>query len=105
MTPTDIQAAIKAGCRLMKFFPAMSAGGPSMLKNLAAPYAHLGLQFNPTGGVSLNNLSEWLAIPEVAAVGGTWIATRKDIADGNWTRIEASAREAVAIVSACRSQK
>lgn len=105
MTPTDIQAAIKAGCRLMKFFPAMSAGGPSMLKSLAAPYAHLGLQFNPTGGVSLNNLSEWLAIPEVAAVGGTWIATRKDIADGNWTRIEASAREAVAIVSACRSQK
>ena len=104
MTPTDIQAAIKAGCRLLKFFPAMSAGGPSMLRNLAAPYAHTGICFNPTGGVSQDNVRQWLAIPEVAAVGGTWIATRKDIADGNWKRIEANAREAVAIVSECRSR-
>ena len=104
MTPTDIQAAIKVGCRLLKFFPAMSAGGPSMLRNLAAPYAHTGIRFNPTGGVSTDNLRQWLAIPEVAAVGGTWIATRKDIAEGNWKRIEANAREAVEIVSECRSR-
>ena len=105
MTPTDIQAALKAGCRLVKFFPAMAAGGPNMLKNIAAPYAHTGLGFNPTGGVNLDNLGDWLAIPEVRAVGGTWIATKADIAAGRWERIAANAREAVARVKALRAQK
>jgi len=105
MTPTDIQAALKAGCRLVKFFPAMAAGGPNMLKNIAAPYAHTGLGFNPTGGVNLDNLGDWLAIPEVRAVGGTWIATKADIAAGRWEKIAANAREAVGRVKALRAQK
>jgi 2-dehydro-3-deoxyphosphogluconate aldolase/(4S)-4-hydroxy-2-oxoglutarate aldolase len=105
MTPTDIQAALKAGCRLVKFFPAMAAGGPNMLKNLAAPYAHTGLGFNPTGGVNLDNLGEWLAIPKVRAVGGTWIATKADIAAGRWDTIAANAREAVARVRTLRKAK
>lgn len=95
MTPTDLQAALKAGCRMVKFFPAVPAGGPNMLRNIAAPYAHTGVGFNPTGGVKLETLGDWLALPEVRAVGGTWIATRDDIAAGDWDRITANARAAV----------
>lgn len=102
MTPTDLQAALRAKCGMVKFFPAMPAGGPSMLKNIAAPYLHTGIRFNPTGGVSMDNLADWLALKEVAAVGGTWIATRADIAAGNWTKITANARAAVARVAEIR---
>ena len=102
MTPSDLQAALKAGCKMVKFFPAMPAGGPNMLKNIAAPYAHTGIGFNPTGGVTLANLGDWLALPEVRAVGGTWIATRADIAAGNWSRITENARAAVARVRELR---
>ena len=105
MTPTDLQAALKAGCQMVKFFPAMPAGGPNMLKNIAAPYAHTGIGFNRTGGVTLENLGDWLALPEVRAVGGTWIATRADIAAGQWEKIAQNAAEAVARVKALRSPK
>lgn len=103
MTPSDLQVALRAGCRMVKFFPAMPAGGPNMLKNIAAPYAHTGIGFNPTGGVTMDNLAEWLALPEVSAVGGTWIATRADIAAGNWAKITANARAAVARVAEIRA--
>ncbi len=102
MTPTDLQAALKAGCAMVKFFPAMAAGGPAMLKNIAAPYLHTGVGFNPTGGVNLDNLGDWLAIKAVRAVGGTWIAKQGDIAAGNWTQIADNAREAVARVKELR---
>ena len=102
MTPTDLQAALKAGCGMVKFFPAMAAGGPAMLKNIAAPYAHTGVGFNPTGGVNLDNLGDWLAIPQVRAVGGTWIAKKDDIAAGNWDKIAENARGAVARVKEIR---
>lgn len=105
MTPTDLQAALKAGCQMVKFFPAMPAGGPNMLKNIAAPYAHTGIGFNPTGGVTLDNLGDWLALPEVRAVGGTWIATRADIAAGNWGKITDNARAAVKRVAELRAGK
>ena len=104
MTPSDLQVALRAGCRMVKFFPAMPAGGPAMLKNIAAPYAHTGIRFNPTGGVTMDNLGDWLALPEVSAVGGTWIATRADIAAGNWARITANARAAVARVAELRAK-
>lgn len=96
MTPSDLQAALRAGCSMVKFFPAMPAGGPNMLKNIAAPYAHTGIGFNPTGGVTLDNLADWLALPEVRAVGGTWIATKADIGEGRWSDIAAKACAAVA---------
>jgi len=102
MTPTDLQAALRFGCGMVKFFPAMAAGGPAMLKNIAAPYLHTGVGFNPTGGVNLDNLGDWLAIGAVRAVGGTWIAKQGDIAEGNWKQIAANAREAVARVKALR---
>ena len=76
-----------------------------MLKNIAAPYAHTGIGFNPTGGVTLANLGDWLALPDVRAVGGTWIATKADIAAGNWNTITENARVAVARVAELRAAK
>lgn len=104
MTPSDLQAALRSGCRMVKFFPAMPAGGPAMLRAIAAPYAHTGIGFNPTGGVTMDNLADWLAMPEVRAVGGTWIATRADIAAGNWAKITANAAAAVARVAEIRGR-
>ena len=103
MTPSDLQAALRHGCRLVKFFPATAAGGPAMLRAIAAPYAHTGIGFNPTGGITADTLGDWLALPEVRAVGGTWIATRADIAAGRWDRIAANARAAVDRVAAIRA--
>ncbi|MEM1285920.1 MAG: bifunctional 4-hydroxy-2-oxoglutarate aldolase/2-dehydro-3-deoxy-phosphogluconate aldolase [Pseudomonadota bacterium] len=103
MTPSDLQAALRVGAPMVKFFPAMPAGGPKMLKAIAAPYSHTGIGFNPTGGVTMDNLADWLALPEVRAVGGTWIATKADIAAGNWATITQNARAAVARVEELRA--
>jgi len=98
MTPSDIEGALSLGCRMLKFFPAGPAGGPTLLKGLAAPYAHLGVQFMPTGGVTVHNLPEYLSIPQVVAAGGTWIAKSGVISAGEWSTIEENARHAVQCV-------
>ncbi len=72
-TPSEIEQAYELGCRFFKFFPAEAAGGVKMLKSIAAPYKHLGIKFMPTGGVTIDNAAEWLAVPEVSAAGGTWL--------------------------------
>lgn len=95
MTPSDMIAGINAGCRMFKFFPASAAGGPAMLKSIAAPFRHLELGFNPTGGIGIGALSDWLSIESVRAVGGTWIATRSAIASRDWEQITKNAKEAV----------
>jgi len=102
MTPSDIEGAISLGCRVLKFFPAGPAGGPALLKGLAAPYSHLDLRFMPTGGVTPANLGEYLAILAVAAAGGTWIAKKDVIASGDWAGIEANAKAAVEQVARIR---
>lgn len=102
MTPSDISLAAAKGCRLMKFFPATPAGGPSMLKNINAPFSHMGLRFVPTGGVTLDTMKDWLTLPEVAAVGGTWIAKAEHMRDGDWSGIAERARAAVARVREIR---
>lgn len=96
MTPSDIQAAIKAGCQHLKFFPAGVAGGPKMLKAMAAPYSNIGVKFCPTGGVSLDNMNDYLSIPEVFAIGGSWLATKAQIATKDWGTITAQVKEALA---------
>jgi 2-dehydro-3-deoxyphosphogluconate aldolase/(4S)-4-hydroxy-2-oxoglutarate aldolase len=87
MTPTDIEGALALGVKVLKFFPAEAAGGIKMLKSLAAPYAHLGVRFIPTGGINLEILNNYLSIPQVLAVGGTWIAKAEDINKKNWKQI------------------
>lgn len=102
MTPSDLQIALRANCKLVKFFPAMAAGGLNMLKNIAGPYLHTGIGFNPTGGVTRDNLTDWLGYSPVRAVGGTWIATSADIAAENWDKIRQNAAEAAALVRQLR---
>lgn len=102
MTPSELSAAMRRGAQVMKVFPAGTIGGPEALKSIAAPFAHLGLKFIPTGGVSLSNMQEWLRVPGVAAIGGTWIAKTEDIRAAQWEKIAANCREAVAAVAAAR---
>jgi 2-dehydro-3-deoxyphosphogluconate aldolase/(4S)-4-hydroxy-2-oxoglutarate aldolase len=64
-----------------------------MLSSLSAPYAHLGVKFIPTGGISLGNVQEYLRDKSVLAVGGTWLATREDIAAGRWEKITENCRQ------------
>ena len=102
MTPSDLQAGLEHGVRTFKFFPAVPAGGIAVLRAISAPFALHGLRFVPTGGVSTANLSDWLREPSVAAVGGTWIASRGMIRDGDWSGIRRSAEEAVRLVGRAR---
>jgi 2-dehydro-3-deoxyphosphogluconate aldolase/(4S)-4-hydroxy-2-oxoglutarate aldolase len=96
MTASEIEQAYALGCDLVKFFPAEQAGGVSMLKALSAPYAHLDMHFCPTGGINLNGMNNYLALPSVAAVGGSWLASQQDIAAGNWSAITHNIRQALA---------
>ena len=100
MTPSDVEAALGMGLSVLKYFPAEAAGGMKMLKSLAGPYGHTGVKFLPTGGINVDNAPTYLAHPAVLAVGGSWIAKRSDIADGNWAAIEANARAVVDMVAA-----
>lgn len=94
MTPSDIQAALRAGCKRVKFFPAAASGGLDLLTSLAAPYRHTGLQFNPTGGITPQNMRNWLSHDLVFAVGGSWIASAVDISKHRWGNIAENAKQA-----------
>lgn len=98
-TPSEVEAALECGCRIMKFFPATPLGGIGYLRNMAAPYVHLGVRFIPLGGINEVNLAEWLAEPLVAAVGGSWIAPRDLIKSESWDEIGKRAAAAAAIAS------
>ncbi len=85
VTPTEIMAAMKCGLKLVKFFPANVYGGLKALKSLAAPFG--GMKFLPTGGVSNDNIKEFIDSPFIHAVGGSWVCPKADIAAGNWQKI------------------
>ncbi len=96
MTPSEIEQGLALGCQLLKFFPAEAAGGIGMLKNLAAPYVSQGVQFCPTGGINLENMNNYLSLPIVSAIGGSWIATQQQIADKQWGLITQQVKAALA---------
>jgi 2-dehydro-3-deoxyphosphogluconate aldolase/(4S)-4-hydroxy-2-oxoglutarate aldolase len=91
-TPSDIMQAHDAGFSLMKLFPAAQLGGIDMLKALQGPFANV--RFCPTGGVNLANLSSYLALPNVAMVGGSWLTPASAVARRQWHEITALARQA-----------
>jgi len=95
MTPSDIEMGLSYDCGLLKFFPAGAAGGVEMLKALAGPYASTGVKFCPTGGINLDNMMDYLSLPIVATIGGSWIATKQQIAEKDWNTITRQAREAL----------
>jgi len=85
VTPTEIMAAMKHGLTMVKFFPANVYGGLKALKNLSAPFG--GIKFLPTGGVSNDNIKEFIDAPFIHAVGGSWVCPKADIAAGDWEKI------------------
>lgn len=95
MTPSEIEQALALDCHVLKFFPAGAAGGVGMLKSLAGPYAHTGVKFIPTGGVSAANAPDYLALSVVAAVGGSWMVDPALIRAGMWGEITQLTREAL----------
>lgn len=102
-TPTDIELALEAGCRVLKFFPCEPCGGLSYLRTIAAPFMHLGVQFIPLGGVNAVNASTYLKEPAVCALGGSWLAPKDHIAKGGWAAITALAAEITGIVRQARA--
>ncbi|NCF92316.1 MAG: bifunctional 4-hydroxy-2-oxoglutarate aldolase/2-dehydro-3-deoxy-phosphogluconate aldolase [Verrucomicrobiaceae bacterium] len=103
VTPSDIERALEYDLRVLKFFPAGPSGGLSYLNAIAAPYQHLGVRYLPLGGVNQENMGDYLANPNVAAIGGSWIATRKTIEAGDWATITANAKAATTCASALRA--
>lgn len=91
-TPSEAMAAGERGLGVLKFFPAEANGGAPVLKAWASPLA--GIKFCPTGGVSAANAPDYLALPNVVCVGGSWVAPKDALASGDWDRITTLAREA-----------
>jgi 2-dehydro-3-deoxyphosphogluconate aldolase/(4S)-4-hydroxy-2-oxoglutarate aldolase len=94
-TGSEILMAQEDGYTALKFFPAMQAGGPAMLKAWHGPFNDV--RFCPTGGVTAQNAREFLALPNVACVGGSWIVPAEAMASGDWNRITRLAAEASAL--------
>lgn len=92
MTPSEIELAMSLGLDFVKFFPAEAAGGVKFLKAVSAPYA--GMRFMPTGGISMKNAAEYLALPYVVCCGASFIASDEQITDGRFDEITANARMA-----------
>jgi 2-dehydro-3-deoxyphosphogluconate aldolase / (4S)-4-hydroxy-2-oxoglutarate aldolase len=91
-TGSEIMMAQEDGYTALKFFPAMQAGGPAMLKAWSGPFGDV--KFCPTGGVTAANAKEFLALPNVVCVGGSWLTPGEAVAAGDWTRITQLALEA-----------
>ena len=91
-TASDCMRAVAAGRTTAKFFPAEQAGGPPALKALSGPFPQM--SFCPTGGVTMKNAPDYLKLPNVLCVGGSWLVPADAIAAGDWSRITTLAREA-----------
>jgi len=104
ITPTEIMAALELGWKHLKFFPSETFGGVNALKALIGPFGHTGVKFIPTGGITAATLPNYIAIPQVAAVGGSWMAERKLVADKNWAKITALTAEAMKDIAAVPSK-
>jgi len=90
-TPSELMAALARGLDVVKFFPAVPAGGVSALRALAGPFPQA--RFCPTGGVGEANVAEWLALSNVVAVGGSWLTPPDEIARGDWSAVTERTRQ------------
>lgn len=100
VTPSEVQANLARGLSLMKFFPAEPFGGMAYLTAMAGPFQSV--RFVPSGGVSAGNLQAYLALRNVLACGGSWIAPASLVEAADWAAIREATRHAVAIVRALR---
>ncbi len=94
-TASEVMALLERGYTVQKFFPAETSGGAPALKALSSPLPQV--SFCPTGGVSLKNVNDYLALPNTLCVGGSWVAPADLVAKGDWAGIEALAKEAAAL--------
>jgi len=94
-TASEIMALLERGHTAMKFFPAEQSGGAAFLKSIGAPIPQAG--FCPTGGISLKNARDYLSLPNILCVGGSWVAPKDAMARGDWAAITALAAEACAL--------
>jgi 2-dehydro-3-deoxyphosphogluconate aldolase/(4S)-4-hydroxy-2-oxoglutarate aldolase len=92
-TPTDIELALSMGLETLKFFPAQALGGIPMLKAISAPYRQV--RFVPTGGITLDNMLDYLALPQVLACGGSWLVSRDKLANSQFDAIQDAVAAAV----------
>lgn len=95
-TPSEVECALDLGLTYLKFFPAEAAGGVNMIKSMAAPYTKV--KFMPTGGISIKNISDYLACNAVFACGGSWMVPADKIANGEFEEIAKLTKEAVELV-------
>lgn len=100
ITPTEIQKALSLGLKLVKFFPAEQFGGIKTIKALAAPFSQV--TFMPTGGISLNNLKEYISEKAVSACGGTFMVKEDLITGEEWEKITEMSQKAVDIINESR---
>ena len=99
-TATEVQQRLEEGHAVLKLFPAVAAGGPATIRALAGPFPQV--RFVPTGGIDAGSVSDYLRLPSVLAVGGTWIAPAALVAAGDFDEIGRRAVAAVALVEALR---
>ncbi len=98
--PTGVESALDLGITTVKFFPSEPSGGIKMIKAMAAPYGMV--RFIPTGGISKDNLADYLKVPAIMACGGSWIVPAKKITEGDFDTVGELIKEAVSIVKSVR---
>lgn len=101
-TPSEVSMALASGLDVLKFFPAEAMGGVQTLRALAAPFASV--RFIPTGGITVANLPQYLALPNVAACGGSWMVKEDMISAGKFAEIARLSRQAREIVRRARGE-
>lgn len=97
ITPSEVMDMLDAGYYVLKFFPAEQAGGAAFLKSLSSPISTA--IFCPTGGITENNAKDYLSLPNVVCVGGSWVAPKAAVEAGDWSTIEALAAGAVRLAA------
>jgi 2-dehydro-3-deoxyphosphogluconate aldolase/(4S)-4-hydroxy-2-oxoglutarate aldolase len=104
ITPTEVMQALELGWKHLKFFPAETFGGVNALKALSGPFGHTGMKFVPTGGITAATLPNYLAIPQVAAIGGSWMAEKKLVVAKDWAKITALTADAMKVIAAAQTK-
>ena len=99
ITPGEVERGLSMGLKLLKFFPAEAAGGVKMLKALAGPYGHTGVQFVPTGGINVANAQPYLDLKVTRVIGRSWFVDQKLVAAGDFEQIKSLTREAIKLAA------
>lgn len=100
ITPSEVAQAVKRGLKVLKFFPAKQFGGVDTIKAISAPYG--GIRFMPTGGISADNLKEYLECDKIIACGGSWMVKDSLIRAGEFDKIRDMTKEAVSLAASIR---